>query len=272
MKQSLAVELPISSALSCVYVSGVQVDVQQSQGSYKRSSVAKNSYYTSGAPSKSAERALARAALAALTLPEATGKDGSSSGSGGGHRSSEKDAHHSSMWDRISGMPLSKPMRMEGGQPVAAGGRKDDFAEEEGPLPPEEEARRNRPRGRGKMDGNQLFSEYTAKPYYTGSHVLANSTTNAASTGAATTMSSTTSSGGRTPLIFIHEDYLITSTSQYLQIWDGFPTGPAAMVEQKKIRHSYSVMKWCTALQRLFCGDVQGTVRARLLRVWVGRC
>jgi Ca2+-binding EF-hand superfamily protein len=226
MKYSLAVELPLSSALSVVYVTGVQVDAQQHQQSYKRSSVAKASYYTSGAPSASAERAKARA----LADQQSANLD----------RSKSKDVPaHAPMWDKISGMPLSKPMRMEHGQPMTHKHVGDD--DEKDPA---------------HRASSQLFSEYAAKPYY-GSGSSLHAFTPAGSGAAG---SSASSSSGRTPLVFIHEDYLVTSTSQYLQIWDGFPTGPATLCDSRKIKHSYSCLKWCPILQRLFAGDVLGNI------------
>lgn len=225
MKSSLAVELPLSSALATCYVTGVQVDVQQNQGSYRRSGVAKASYYTSGAPSRSAERAKAR--LHAEQNAAAAERS-----------ASRNEPTYTPMWDRLTGMPLSKPMRMEGGQPVTKAYVDDD---EKAMGPP----------------ASQLMREYQAKPYYgSGSSLHAFTQTTSSSTNGG----SSTTSQGRTPLVFIHEDYLVTSTSQYLQIWDGFPTGPATLCDSKKIKNSYSCLKWCPILQRLFAGDVFGNV------------
>lgn len=52
----------------------------------------------------------------------------------------------------------------------------------------------------------------------------------------------------------------MTSTSQHLQLWDGMPTGPVSLCDQKKIKNSYATIKWCPVLQKLFCGDVLGGI------------
>jgi hypothetical protein len=66
MKRALAVELPLSSALSIEYVHGVLVDTQQQNSSYRRGNYNKASYYTSGKPSAKDEREKARKAAEAL--------------------------------------------------------------------------------------------------------------------------------------------------------------------------------------------------------------
>lgn len=276
MKHSFAVDLPISSALGVAYVSGVLPDVQQNQGSYRRSSVAKASYYTSGKPSAREERAKARAALEAATLAHTSERSG-------------KSVKECNMWPRIAGMPLSKPMRMENGQPLAhaRGGahalNDDEGAEKSSSSSSSSSGASSASTAAGGRASSQLFSDYSAKPYYS-SNASQHTFTGGASSnsgsggggnttggsgggsnasgggGSAGSSSSTSSSSSRTPLIFIQEDYLVTSTSQYLQIWDGFPTGPASLCDARKIRHAYSCLKWCGTLQRLFAGDVLGNI------------
>ena len=242
MKRALAVELPLSSALAVAYVSGVQVDNQQQNTSYRRGTVTKSSYYTSGAPSAKDERAKALKALEAAQAIHQL----------------KQPMKDSSMWDKIAAMPLSKPLRMENGQPMLHQhheGRKDE----------DESSGRS-----AKPASATLISTYTAQPYYgSGSslhaftsaapHSSSGSTIPSAASSSSSGPSSS-SSGGRTPLVFIHEDFLITSTSQHLQIWDGFPTGPASLCDSKKIRNSYACIRWCPILQKLFCGDVVGNI------------
>jgi len=262
MKRALAVELPLSSALAVEYVHGVQVDTQQNNSSYRRGNVSKASYYTSGRPSAKDERKKAREALEALNAAV--------------HKQPKEVV---SMWDKLSTMPLCRPLPMQHGQPLlqqhlasigtgggtaattAAASSKDD---DEGGKPP----------------SATLISQYAAKPYYAanaGVHTFSSSSHSSNASGGSTSHggvslsaaplpgksssgSSSSSAYERTPLVFLQEDWLVTSTSQHLQLWDGFPTGPASLCDSKKIRNSYSCIKWCAQLQRLFCGDVLGGI------------
>jgi len=195
-----------------------------------------------------------------------------------------------SMWDKLASMPLSKPMRMENGQLVlddlppssnasnklAAGSQSNTAAKESSSevVDPDEEdewegiaTSTSKPR---RKPASALFGEYVAKPYYgtqssthgftSGGYSGNSSGSNATPTPTHLPSSGKHGSSTRTPLIFIQEDFLITSTSQLLQIWSGFPTGPATLADSKPIRCSYSTIKWCRAVQKLFCGDVEGRI------------
>jgi WD40 repeat protein len=163
---------------------------------------------------------------------------------------------------QIAAMPLSKPLRMEHGQPMlhqhhAATGGTGNTSHHTHHGGDEEH---------GKPPSATLISQYAAKPYYssdasqhtfTTGGVTANTTHHTGTGGVA---ASSSSAYERTPLVFLQEDYLVTSTSQHLQIWDGFPTGPSTLCDSKKIKNSYSCIKWCSNLQKLFCGDVLGGI------------
>jgi hypothetical protein len=320
MKRALAVDLPLSSALAVEYVSGVQVDTQQQNQSYRRGQNARASYYNSGrAPSAKDERAEARKAMEAANALHHKGKE-------------------TSMWDKISAMPLSKPLRMENGQPVlhgqhahaataaAKGGHADHSQRGDEPHA----AQTNHP----KATSATLISQYAAQPYYSsavkfesqcptsllcisvqrtktsqherfvrssaavGDICIANicllhfqqsslftthfclivavsaavcptaslhsltpsSSSRAGGAGGPSSSSSSSSAYDRQPLVFLQEDWLVTSTSQHLQLWDGMPTGPVSLCDQKKIKNSYATIKWCPVLQKLFCGDVIGGI------------
>ena len=293
MKHSLLVELPLSSALSVCYITGLKVDTQQQNQSYKRSSTKSSSYYTSGKPSAYDERMKRKAMEAANALPSSSAANGEDTLTSG-----------ASMWDVLASMPLSRPMRMENGQPVLphkhahtanqqeeadrpqleheieegavfgiAGRKKEKSADDKN-------ARSNSP------PASQLFSEFTAKVYYnqtasthaftagintggpnvsvlnspppsTAGHRRAGST---AGSPTFSRSSAPIGSSGRAPFVFLQEDYLVTATSQHLQIWDGFPTGPTHLCDSRKIKNSYSVIKWCPVLQKLFTGDVLGNI------------
>lgn len=156
MKRALAVELPLSSALAVEYVSGVQVDTQQQNASYRRGQNARASYYNSGrAPSAKDERAEARKAAEAANALH--------------HKATHKET---SMWDKIAAMPLSKPLRMENGQPVlhgqhahtaaaAAKGHADHTHRSDEPHAAQAT--------HSKAASATLISQYAAQPYYSSS-------------------------------------------------------------------------------------------------------
>ena len=91
-------------------------------------------------------------------------------------------------------------------------------------------------------------------------HSLTPSSSSRAGGAGGPSSSSSSSAYDRQPLVFLQEDWLVTSTSQHLQLWDGMPTGPVSLCDQKKIKNSYATIKWCPVLQKLFCGDVIGGI------------
>ena len=59
-----------------------------------------------------------------------------------------------------------------------------------------------------------------------------------------------------------NDDLLVTSTSQYLSLWEGLPSGDVRLCDSKKVKCPYSVVRWCVHTQRLFTGDVSGAVHS----------
>ena len=59
-----------------------------------------------------------------------------------------------------------------------------------------------------------------------------------------------------------NDDLLITSTSQYLSLWEGLPSGDVRLCDSKKVKCPYSIVRWCVHTQRLFTGDVNGAVHS----------
>jgi len=59
-----------------------------------------------------------------------------------------------------------------------------------------------------------------------------------------------------------NDDLLVTSTSQYLSLWEGLPQGDVRLCDSKKVKCPYSVVRWCVHTQRLFTGDVSGAVHS----------
>ena len=59
-----------------------------------------------------------------------------------------------------------------------------------------------------------------------------------------------------------NDDLLVTSTSQYLSLWEGLPSSDVRLCDSKKVKCPYSVVRWCVHTQRLFTGDVSGAVHS----------